>query len=98
MLKEKGYSLGYIGKWHLDNPQAPFIDCANNKGEPKWGDYYRENIKNYYAMTTGVDDQFGRILKALKDEGLEEEGLEEETIVVFLSDSSRSDGISRGYT
>ncbi len=49
-------------------------------------------------MTTGVDDQFGRILKALKDEGLEEEGLEEETIVVFLSDSSRSDGISRGYT
>ena len=44
-------------------------------------------------MTTGVDEQFGRILKALKDEGLEEE-----TIVVFLSDSSRSDGISRGYT
>jgi arylsulfatase A-like enzyme len=41
----------------------------------------RRQLKNYFAQTTGVDDQFGRILAALRDEGLEEN-----TIVVFTSD------------
>ena len=41
----------------------------------------RRQIKNYFAMISGVDDQFGRILGALK-----EAGLEEDTIVVFTSD------------
>jgi arylsulfatase A-like enzyme len=190
--------MGYIGKWHLDNPYKPYIDCANNVGDPKWnewcppdrrhgfdfwyaygtydyhlrpmywttkagrksfhyvdqwgpeheadmaikylknegdsfrihdkpfalvvamnpphmpyeavpdkykkiyrdipienlckqkdippvgtkwGDYYRKNIKNYYAMISGVDEQFGRILKVRK-----QEGLDGNTIVIFLSD------------
>jgi arylsulfatase A-like enzyme len=38
-------------------------------------------VKNYFAAITGIDDQFGRILHALKDEGLEEN-----TIVIFSSD------------
>ena len=41
----------------------------------------KEHIRNYYAMVTGVDDQIGRVLKALK-----EEGLEDNTIVVITSD------------
>jgi len=41
----------------------------------------RGQIKNYFAQITGVDDQFGRILQAL-----EEQGLAENTIVVFTSD------------
>ena len=205
ILHEKGYSLGYIGKWHLERPYEPYIDCATNKGKvkwnewtppdrrhgfdfwyayntydyhmhplywnttekrndfhyvdqwgpeheadmavkyinnkdgqfrekgkpfalvvsmnpphmpynavpqkykdiykdtdtlklfnrpdippanTKWGKYYRKNIRNYYAMITGVDEQFGRILKALKDQGLDKN-----TIVLFTSDHGNCLGI-----
>ena len=54
----------------------------------KWGDYYRKNIKGYYAMISGVDDQFGRILKAL-----ESTGLSGNTIVLFTSDHGNCLGI-----
>ncbi|MCD4751952.1 MAG: sulfatase-like hydrolase/transferase, partial [Anaerolineaceae bacterium] len=40
-----------------------------------------ENVKNYFAAITGIDEQFGRILHALEDGGLTEN-----TIVVFTSD------------
>ena len=205
ILKGRGYSLGYIGKWHLDSPREPYLDCYNNQGDTKWnewcpphrrhgfdfwysygtydrhdrpmywrtdaerdefhfvdqwgpeheadlaieylrneggtyrdpsrpfglvvgmnpphmpydlvperyleqyaafgfdqlctrpnippagtewGDYYRENIRGYLAMTTGVDDQFGRILAAL-----DKAGLVEDTIVVFTSDHGNCLGI-----
>jgi len=205
ILHEVGYSLGYIGKWHLDSPYGPYIDCSNNRGEvawnewcpperrhgfdfwyaygtydrhtrpmywtgdaprdgfhyvdqwgpeheadlaieyirnrdgrmrdpgkpfalvvsmnpphmpydlvpekyleiyrdadleelckrpnippagSKWGDYYRKNIRGYYAHISGVDEQFGRILDAL-----EQEGLDEETIVLFTSDHGNCLGI-----
>jgi len=205
VLSDKGYSLGYIGKWHLDNPQKPYINSSNNEGKvkwnewttpsrrhgfdywyaygtydqhsrplywtsnagrdefeyvdqwgpeheadraiqylknedktsrdpnqpfalmvsmnpphmpyelvpdkykalyadvsleeltkspnippagSKWGDYYRDKISNYYAMISGVDDQFGRILAALK-----EEGLDKNTIVLFSSDHGNCLGI-----
>ena len=45
------------------------------------GDRARQDVKNYFAMVTGVDEAFGRILAALKAEGLKEN-----TIVVFTSD------------
>jgi arylsulfatase A-like enzyme len=205
ILKENGYSLGYIGKWHLDSPRKPYVKCYNNtekeawnewttpnrrhgfdfwyaygtydqhmnpmywdtkagrdeahwvnawgpeheadqairflknedgkfrdpkkpfalvvsmnpphmpydqvpqkyldlyKDKPldeltrrsnvppagtRWGDYYRKNIKGYLAMTTGVDEQFGRILLTLKDLGLEKD-----TIVLFTSDHGNCLGI-----
>jgi arylsulfatase A-like enzyme len=205
VLQDQGYSLGYIGKWHLDAPYAPYVDCANNRGELKWnewcppqrrhgfdywyaygtydfhtrplywdghatrhgfhyvdqwgpeheadlaiqylnneggrfreperpfalvvgmnpphmpyhlvpdeyvalyadldlealcrrpnippagtewGDYYRAHVRNYYAMVSGVDAQFGRILIAL-----DKQGLAEETIVLFSSDHGNCLGI-----
>lgn len=39
VLKDNGYSLGYIGKWHLDSPRKPYIDCRNNKGDTKWNEW-----------------------------------------------------------
>ncbi|WP_309008742.1 sulfatase [Pelagicoccus sp. SDUM812005] len=189
VLKSQGYSLGYIGKWHLDAPREPFIDANpkwntwcpperrhgfdywysygtyNDHNRPmywetnagrdeyhfvdQWSpeheankaidfignkdgtkrdsekpfalvvamnpphppyhlypDRYRKpyadksledllvrpnvdpahpkaeaNTRDYFASVTGVDEQFGRILKALDDAGLKDD-----TIVVFTSD------------
>jgi arylsulfatase A-like enzyme len=39
VLHDQGYSLGYVGKWHLDAPYAPYVDCANNRGELKWNEW-----------------------------------------------------------
>jgi len=46
-----------------------------------YGASARKDVKGYFAAVTGVDDQFGRILRAL-----DEEGLADDTIVVFASD------------
>jgi arylsulfatase A-like enzyme len=64
--------------------QQPNIPPAGTE----WGDYYRTHIRRYYAMISGVDEQFGRILGAL-----EERGLAEDTIVVFTSDHGNCLGI-----
>ncbi|MBI4893276.1 MAG: sulfatase [Acidobacteria bacterium] len=39
VLNRAGYSLGYIGKWHLDTPHQPFIDTSNNRGNVKWNEW-----------------------------------------------------------
>ena len=64
--------------------QRPNIPAAGTK----WGDNYRKQIRNYYAMITGVDEQFGRILNVLK-----KTGLEKNTIVLFSSDHGNCLGI-----
>ena len=64
--------------------QRPNIPAAGTR----WGDYYREQVRHYYAMITGVDEQFGRIVDALDDAGLAEN-----TILVFTSDHGNCLGI-----
>lgn len=41
----------------------------------------KEHVRDYFAMVTGVDQQIGRVLNALK-----EEGLDKNTVVVLTSD------------
>ncbi len=67
----------------------PSIEAAGTK----WGDHYRNCIRDYYAAISGVDEQFGRILQALK-----EDGLAENTIVVFTSDHGDCMGIHSEIT
>lgn len=57
ILKEEGYSLGYIGKWHLDTPEAPFISSSNNPMEGRyWNDWTppdrRHGFDFWYAYGT----------------------------------------------
>ena len=39
VLKASGYALGYVGKWHLDAPYKPYVDCGNNKGRVAWNEW-----------------------------------------------------------
>lgn len=39
VLKDKGYALGYIGKWHLDSPYEPYVNTSNNKGKVAWNEW-----------------------------------------------------------
>lgn len=41
----------------------------------------KEQVRNHFAMVTGVDDQIGRVLKVLQ-----EQGLDKNTIIVISSD------------
>lgn len=65
----------YKGKTFKDLLNRPNVDLNNPHPQAK------AHVKNYFAAVTGTDEQFGRILDTLK-----EEGLENNTIVVFTSD------------
>jgi len=65
----------YRGKNYKDLLNRPNVDLNNPHPQAK------AHVKNYFAAVTGTDEQFGRILETLK-----EQGLENNTIVVFTSD------------
>lgn len=46
VLKEQGYTLGYIGKWHLDAPYKPYVDTHNNKGKIAWNEWCPEERRH----------------------------------------------------
>lgn len=46
VLKQNGYSLGYIGKWHLDSPYPPYISTSNNEGKVKWNEWTPPNRRH----------------------------------------------------
>ncbi|TKG96404.1 DUF4976 domain-containing protein [Puteibacter caeruleilacunae] len=56
VLNKAGYELGYIGKWHLDNPHEPYLDFYNNKGFKKWNEWTppekRHGFNYWYAYGT----------------------------------------------
>lgn len=72
-----------VEKWVANRPDIP---AAGDH----YGDFYRESLANYYACMSGVDEQVGRIVKVLK-----EQGLWENTIVVFCSDHGDCMGAHR---
>ncbi len=39
VLAEQGYSLGYIGKWHLEAPRKPYVKSYNNGKKMAWNEW-----------------------------------------------------------
>lgn len=56
--------------------------------DQKYVDYFKKSLPDYYACISGVDEQFGRIIEALK-----RNGMFDHTIVVFVSDHGDSMGM-----
>ncbi|MEO6521547.1 MAG: sulfatase [Mucilaginibacter sp.] len=56
ILKANGYANGYIGKWHLDSPQKPYIPTYNNEGAVAWNEWTAPNRRHgfdyWYAYGT----------------------------------------------
>jgi arylsulfatase A-like enzyme len=56
VLHDEGYSLGYIGKWHLDSPHKPYVDTSNNSEEFAWNEWTpperRHGFDFWYAYGT----------------------------------------------
>ncbi|MGI9385005.1 MAG: sulfatase family protein, partial [Methyloligellaceae bacterium] len=67
-------------------------DPAAIPGRPNCPDVPRDDLWGYYAQTTFLDDQFGRILEAL-----DEAGLRDDTVLVFTSDHGDMHGSHDHY-
>lgn len=56
VLSDKGYDLAYLGKWHLDSPQKPYVDTYNNRGEVAWNEWCpperRHSFRHWIAYGT----------------------------------------------
>jgi arylsulfatase A-like enzyme len=56
VLHEEGYELAYIGKWHLDAPRPPFVECKNNYRDFAWNEWCpphrRHGFNFWYAYGT----------------------------------------------
>ena len=74
ILKDEGYHTAYIGKWHLDKPVEPFVDCANNRGAMAWNEWCPPERRHGFDYWTayGTYDQHLRPLYWSKDAGRNE--------------------------
>ena len=62
VLSEKGYDTEYIGKWHLDNPQTPYINFKNNQGLVKWNEWTPPESRHgfHFWYASGIYDYHNR--------------------------------------
>jgi arylsulfatase A-like enzyme len=70
---------------------------AGDAAAENWEDYWLPRLRRYYAFTTMIDAQIGRLLAHLQ-----ERGLAEDTIVIFTADHGETLGshgglVDKGY-
>ena len=71
VLASEGYATAYIGKWHLDKPYQPYVDCYNNKGETAWNEWCPPDRRHGfdYWVAYGTYDRHLRPLYWSRDAG-----------------------------
>lgn len=71
VLKQEGYQTAYIGKWHLDKPMKPYVDCANNRGAMAWNEWCPPERRHGFDYWTayGTYDNHLRPLYWSRDAG-----------------------------
>ncbi|MAD80431.1 MAG: sulfatase [Planctomycetaceae bacterium] len=56
VLDDRGYSLGYVGKWHLEAPRKPYVESYNNSEKFAWNEWTpparRHGFRFWYAYNT----------------------------------------------
>lgn len=59
ILFAEGYTLGYIGKWHLDSPYQPYVKTSNNRGKIAWNEWCPPERRHgfTYWMAYGTYDR-----------------------------------------
>jgi arylsulfatase A-like enzyme len=72
----------FVDMYNIDDMPLPHVG-ENEKGHVKDAtpDQLRKMKAYYYAIVSHIDDQVGRIIKTLEDEGLRDK-----TLVIFISD------------
>jgi len=86
LVPEK-YKKNFEGKTEKDVLNRPNVQFSNNTemGDHGFGDMWVDDridqSTDYFAMCEGVDEQIGKVLQTLK-----EQGLDDNTIVIFTSD------------
>lgn len=65
-----------------------FFHSSENIARERWKtrfdtpEKYQESVKNYYRLITGVDDAVGKLIKELK-----QKGVDKNTIIIFMGDN-----------
>jgi arylsulfatase A-like enzyme len=71
-------------------PHGPY-NVADKYSKPYRDKGVQKNQANFYGMITNIDENMGRLMRRLK-----ELGLEENTILIFMTDNGTSGGYSGG--
>lgn len=83
--RDKKIPAPYIGEWCKDMPYATPVDPDSAASDAAFGSFGEEYVKksrlHYYANVTLVDEEIGKIIQALKEEGMYDNAL-----ICYISD------------
>ena len=85
LYRNKDVPTPYIGEWCKDQPYAAPTDPDTVARDAAFGnfgeEYAKESRRHYYANVTFIDEEIGKIVQTLKEEGMYDNAL-----ICYISD------------
>ena len=85
LYKGRDVPAPYVGEWCKDKDYATYRDAANADSDAAFGNFGDEYAKNsrrhYYANITFVDEEIGKVIQTLKEQGMYDNAL-----ICYISD------------